>query len=128
MTATNLQLTVRFRILSIIITLLIFTTFTFPCGAPQLLFGVVHNGILPVPAVVIVSVDGRATMVPTSSFGFYSLRVGACPELHTVTVSHRRYSFQPVTFWTDGSGTPININFVPIEPPATHSRTSTRSP
>lgn len=96
-----------------LILILLLASPVYPCGVPQHLWGVVYNGILPVRnATVTISVEGTIRdVIQTGSFGFYSTMVGACPEPHTITVKHGRYHFAPVTFWTDGSGNPIVINF-----------------
>jgi hypothetical protein len=94
--------------------LLIFTlsTSALACGSVQSLYGLIHDNGIPISnAVVQVSVDrDLVAEVQTGPFGLYSTTVGPCPELHTISVSHRRYSFAAVQFWTDGSGDAINVN------------------
>lgn len=92
--------------------ILVLASSALPCGAPQYLFGVIHNGSMPVSRAIIRVYIGPVLIreMYTGPFGLFGTMVGACPEEHTVIVKHGRYEFLVSTFWTDGSGEPININ------------------
>jgi hypothetical protein len=92
----------------------------FPCGATQIVYGLIHDGYKPISNATVTlsrAVTKEAevfAVIHTGSFGLYSAIVGPCPELYRLSVVGRRHAFEPVDFWSDGSGEIININVQPV--------------